>query len=167
MPIAPYLEELHSDVMKIHRAYPNNPCTEELAQCIKNKLNDIKEEQARIAVAIEPVVEETEEAAAPTPVVIPLISAAPEEDLRDIGFLNDNLENINEVAQTRPLEPAEEENLRTILNNIANTKNVEPETAEFTSFNLGVPKNLVDIATNPNIPPELAEQALETLTQMT
>lgn len=167
MPIAPYLEELHQDMMKLHKAYPTNPYVEELLQSIKDKVDDIKAEEAKQAVAIPPVFEEEERAATaaakPVPQTVPQLSAAPEEDLRDLGFLNDNLDNITEAAQTRPLEPAEEENLRTILENIQNIKAIDPETAESTSANLKIPEKLADIASNPNIPPEMAQKSVETL----
>jgi hypothetical protein len=164
IPIEPYLEELHTDMMKIHDVYPTNPYVEELLHAIKDKLDDIRDEKIKEATGIMPAFEE-EDAAEERPIITP-ISLSPEEDLRDLGFLNDNLDKLKDVLDNKPLEPMEEENLRAILENIQNTKAIDPEGAESTSQNLGIPKTLADIATMPNIPPELAVLALETFSMM-
>jgi hypothetical protein len=93
----------------------------------------------------------------------PLLSAAPESDLKDLNFLTDNLESLTDVIDSRPLEPSEIEDLRTVIDKIAETK---PEDGAFDATNLDVPSKLADLATNPNIPPELAEKALETMIEM-
>ena len=96
----------------------------------------------------------------------PLLSSAPEKDLKDLNFLADNLESLTDVVDSRPLDPAEIEDLRTVLDKIQDTKNIAPDEAEFDAANLDLPSKLADIATNPNMPPELAEKALETMIEM-
>lgn len=160
----PDIDEVVQDIKKVAQLFPVLPA---IGECVEEIDNRIDAAQAEVVEA--PVLLAGPASYQPKKgnvVEDPLANATP-SDLQDIGFLSDQIDRLNDLAQVAPLTPKELNDLEKTCDSIRALVRTDPEVEERSAWNLEIPKKLAELATNPNVAPLHRIEAIEALEEIT